>query len=115
MLAASHGNKGGAQSHFGFAKTYIATHQTVHGAWADHVLDNGVDSGTLVGGFVKAKVVGKHFVIGAAVAESMAFTGGTAGVDIEQLGSSVAHLFSGFALGFFPLAAAQFVQRSFFR
>ena len=41
----------------------------------------------------------------------MAFAGGAAGVDVEQLGSGVAHLLGGLALGFFPLAAAQLVQR----
>ncbi len=43
----------------------------------------------------------------------MPFAGGAAGVDIEQLGSTVAHLLGGFALGFVPLAAAQAVQRGF--
>ncbi len=43
----------------------------------------------------------------------MALARGAAGVDVEQLGRAVAHLFGRLALGFFPLAAAQLVQRSF--
>ena len=63
-----------------------------------------MDGGFLVGGFLKAEVVGKGLVILRAVAEGMAFAGGAAGVDVEQLGRSVAHLLGGLAFGFFPLA-----------
>lgn len=69
-----------------------------------------MDSGLLVGGFIKPEVVGKRLIVTRAVAEGMAFAGGTAGIDIEQLGRTVAHLLGGFAFGFFPLAAAQAVQ-----
>ena len=48
-----------------------------------------------------------------AVAEGMALAQCAAGVDVEQLGRAVAHLLCGLAFGFFPLAAAQLVQRGF--
>ena len=41
----------------------------------------------------------------------MALSGGAPGVDVQQLGGGVAHLLGGLAPGFFPLAAAQLVQR----
>jgi hypothetical protein len=70
-----------------------------------------VDGGVLVGGFLKAEIGGKGLVVVRRVAEGMAFAGGAAGVDVQQLGGGVAHLLGGLAPGFFPLAAAQLVQR----
>jgi hypothetical protein len=113
LLAAGDGHKGGAQGHLGLAKAHVAADQAVHRARADHVLDDGVDGGVLVGGFFKAEVVGKGFVVLRAVAEGVALARGAAGVDVEQLGRAVAHLLGGLALGLFPLAAAQLVQRRF--
>ena len=113
LFAAGHRHKSGAQRHFGLAKTHIAAHQAVHGARADHVLDDAVDGCLLVGGFFKAEIVGKGFVILWAVAERVALACSAAGVDIEQLGGRVAHLLGGAAFGFFPLARAQLVQRRF--
>jgi hypothetical protein len=110
LLATGHGDKRGAQGHLGLAKTHVAADQAVHGAGADHVLDHAVDGGLLVGGFFKAKVVGKGLVVVGRVAEGMSFACGAAGVDVQQLGGRIAHLLGGAALGFFPLAAAQFVQ-----
>ena len=83
LFATGDGDEGGTQGDFGFTKTYITAHQPVHGARADHVLDHAMDGGTLVRGFFKAKVVGKGFVILRRVAESVAFTGSAAGVDVE--------------------------------
>ena len=74
-----------------------------------------MDGGLLVGRFFKTKGVGKSFVIACAKAKGVAFTRGTAGVNVEQLGGAVADLFCGFAFGFFPLATAQAVQRRFIR
>ena len=74
---------------------------------------DGADGGLLVGGFFKTKIFGKYLVIGRRVTESIPFAGSTAGVDVKQLGGTVAHLLGGFALGFFPLAAAQTVQGGF--
>ena len=113
LFAASDGDEGSAQRHLGFAKTYIAADQAVHRAGADHVLNYAVNSRLLVGGFFKAKVVGKGFVVARAVAEGVAFAGGAAGVDVKQLGCAIAHLLGGFAFGFFPLATAQAVQGGF--
>ena len=113
LFAARNRHKGGTQRNFGFAKTHVAAHQPIHRARANHVLDDVVNRRFLVRSFFKAKVVGKGFVIVRRVAEGVAFAGGAAGVDVEQLGSRVAHLFGGFALGLVPGGAAQFVQRGF--
>jgi hypothetical protein len=75
LLAAGHGHKRGAQGHLGFAKAHVAAHQAVHGAGRNHVLNDAVDGGLLVGGFFKAEVVGKGFVVGRAVAEGVAHAG----------------------------------------
>jgi hypothetical protein len=72
-----------------------------------------VDGGALVGRFLEAEVGGELLVVVRRVAEGMALARGAAGVDVEQLGGGVAHLLGGLALGLFPLAAAQLVQRRF--
>jgi hypothetical protein len=59
----------------------------------------------------KAEIGGKGLVVVRRVAEGMAFAGGAPGVDVQQLGGGVAHLLGGLAPGFFPLAAAELVQR----
>ena len=84
LFATRDSHKRCAQGHFGFAKAYIATHQTVHGARADHVLNDGMNGGILVCGFAKTKVVCKHFVILRAVSERMAFTCSAAGINVQQ-------------------------------
>jgi hypothetical protein len=111
LLAAGDGHKGGAQGHLGLAEAHVAADQAVHRARADHVLDDGVDGGVLVGGFLKAEVGRKGLVVVRRVAEGKTLAGGAAGVDVQQLGGGVAHLLGGLAFGLFPLAAAQLVQR----
>lgn len=111
LLAAGDRDEGGAQRHLGLAEAHVAADQAVHRLGRDHVLHHGVDRGLLVGGFLEAEVVGEHFVVGGRVAEGMALPRGAAGVDVEQLGGRVAHLLGGLALGLFPLAGAQPVQR----
>jgi hypothetical protein len=59
LLAAGDGHEGRAQGDLGLAKADVAADQAVHGARADHVLDDGVDGGVLVGRFLKAEVVGE--------------------------------------------------------
>jgi hypothetical protein len=61
--------------------------------------------------FPRSRSLGELLVVVGAVAEGMALARGAAGVDVEQLGGGVAHLLGGLALGLFPLAAAQLVQR----
>ena len=103
LLAASDGHKSRAQGDFGLAKTHVAAHQSVHGFGADHVLNHGMYSGLLVGGFFKTKAGGKGFVVVRAEAKRVAFACRTACVEVEQLRRGVAHLFGNLALGFFPL------------
>ena len=106
-----HGNEGRAQGDFGLAEADIAADQAVHRARRNHVLDHGMDGGALVGGFLEAEIVGEDFVVLGRVAERVAFARGPAGVDVEQLGRGIADLFGRAALGFFPLARAESVQR----
>ena len=113
LAATRHGHKGRTQSDFGFAKPHIAANQPVHRARADHVLDHGMNGRALIGGFFKAKVGGKGFVVLRRVAECVAFAGGAAGIQIQQFGGGVAHLLGGAAFGLFPLTTAQLVQRRF--
>ena len=113
LFAAHHRDESRSQSHLGFAKTHIATNQTVHGARADHVLNHRMDGSALVGGFFKAEIVGKHLIVLRCVAKRVTLPGSTAGVDVEQLCRSVADLFGGAALGLVPLTRAQPVQRRF--
>ena len=111
LFAAGDCNKSRAQGHLGLAKAHIAANQPIHGARADHVLDDGVDGGLLVGGFLKAEVVGKGLVIAGREAEGKALAGGPTGVDVQEFGGRIAHLFGSAPLGLFPLARTQPVQR----
>ncbi len=111
LPAARDGDEGGAQGHLGLAEADVAAHQPVHRARADHVLDHRVDGGVLVGRFLEAEVVGELLVVLRRVAEGVALARRAPGVDVEQLGGRVAHLLGGLALGFFPLARSQPVQR----
>jgi hypothetical protein len=110
LLAAHDRHEGRAQGDLGLAEAHVAADQAVHGLGADHVLHHGVDGGRWSAVSSKPKS-GELLVVLGAVAEGMALARGAAGVDVEQLGGGVAHLLGGLALGLFPLAAAQLVQR----
>ena len=64
LLAARDADKGSTQGDFGLAKANVTADQSIHRSRADHVLNHGVDGGALVGRFLKAKVVGKGFIVG---------------------------------------------------
>ena len=85
LFATSDRNECGTQCHFCFAKAHIAAHQSVHGAWTDHVLNDGMNGRVLIGCFAKAKIVGKHFVVLWAVSKGMALAGGAPGINVQQL------------------------------
>ena len=72
-----------------------------------------MNRGALVGGFLETEVVGKAFVVVGRISERVAFAQRAPGIDVEQFGSRVAYLFGGLALGLFPLARPQPVQRRF--
>ena len=72
-----------------------------------------MDGGTLVGGFFKPKVVGKHLVVLRRVAKRVALASSTPCINIEQLRSCIADLLGGTAFGFVPLTRTQAVQRGF--
>ncbi len=63
LLAAVHGDERRAQRDLGLAEADIAAHQAVHRPRADHVLDDGVDGGALVGGFLEAEAGGEGLVV----------------------------------------------------
>ena len=114
MFAAHHGDKSGAQGNFGFAETDIAAHQSVHRFALGKVFQHRADGGGLVFGFFVAEAVGKGLVILLVKGEFEAFLRGALGVEVEQLGGGVARFFGGFALGFRPRTAAEFVQMHVF-
>ncbi|MCY1429493.1 hypothetical protein D9M71_454130 [compost metagenome] len=106
-----HGDEGRAHGHFGLAEADVAAHQAVHGLGLEHVGAHRFDSGLLVGGFLEGEAGAEGGVIGRRVGEGIAFAGGAAGINVEQLGGHVANLFGGLALGFLPDFRAQPVQR----
>ncbi|MGF6558358.1 hypothetical protein ABIA48_004738 [Pseudomonas sp. S30_BP2TU TE3576] len=65
----------------------------------------------LVGGFFERETGAEGGVVGFRIGESVAFPGGAACIDVEQLGGHVAYLFGGFALGLLPGLGAEAVQR----
>ena len=67
----------------------------------------------LIGSFIEAKVIGKHFVVLRAVAEGVTFACSAPCVNVQQLCCRIAHLFCRFAFGFFPLPTAQAMQGCF--
>jgi len=111
LLAAGHGDECRAQGDLGLAETDIAADQAVHRFAGFHVLHHGVDGGQLIGGFLEAETVGEGFQVMLFEVELVALAGGALGIQMEQLGGRVAHLLGGLLFGFFPLAAAEPVQR----
>ena len=87
LFATCDSHKRRTQSHFGFAKAHIATHQSVHGAGADHVLNDCMNSSVLIGCFIEAKVIGKDFVVLRAIAEGVTFACSATCINVQQLGS----------------------------
>ena len=69
----------------------------------------------LIVGFLEAETVGEGLVVAFLEVEGVALAGGARGVEREQFGGGVARLFGGLALGLFPLAGAERVQRRAFR
>ncbi|MCY1518552.1 hypothetical protein D9M68_532730 [compost metagenome] len=106
-----HGDERGAHRHFGLAEADVAADQPVHRLGGEHVVAHRLDGGLLVRGFLEREAGAEGFVVGLRVGEGEAFAGGTAGVDVEQLGGDVAHLLGGLALGLLPGFRTEAVQR----
>ncbi|MNX73328.1 hypothetical protein D3C86_1047210 [compost metagenome] len=100
----------GAHRHFGLTEAHVTAHQSIHRFGRKHVFAHGFDGGLLVGGFFEREAGTERGVVGFRVGEGITFTGGAAGIDVEQLGSHVTHLFGSFALGFLPGLGAETVQ-----
>ena len=111
LLAAGHRAEGCSQRYLGLAKADIATDQPVHRLAGFHVLDHRRDGLRLIGGFLEAKTIGKGFVVGFLEIEGMALAGSAGGIERQQLGRGVTRLLGSLALGLFPLAGAERVQR----
>ena len=111
LLAAHDGDEGSTQRDFGLAEADVAAHQPVHRFAGGHILDDVVDRLGLVGRLFKAERVGEVLVVVRGVFERVAFAQRAPGVQVEQFGGRVAHLFGRLALGFLPLAGAERMQR----
>src|SRR5471030_2421750 len=111
LATAVHGDERSTHRYFGLAETDVAADQSVHRFGREHVGAYGVDGGLLIRGFFERETGAEGRVIGFRVSEGMTFTGGAAGVDVEQLGGHVTHLFGSFALGLLPGLGAEAVQR----
>jgi hypothetical protein len=115
LLAAGDGAERGAQGDLGLAEANVAADQAVHRLAGAHVVDDGGDGRRLVGGFLETETVGKGLVIVLGKGEGMALAGGAGGVESQQFGGGVARLLGRLALGLFPLAGAERMQRRGFR
>ncbi len=111
LFAAVYGNKGRTHGDFGFAKANIAADQPVHRGAGQHVTAHRINGQLLVGGFFVGEGGAEGGIVSAWVAKGMTLARGTAGINIQQLGGHIAHLFGGLAFGFAPLVRAQAVQR----
>ena len=103
-----------AQSDLGFTESHVTADQTIHRFSRGHVFDHGLNSGRLIGGFFKAKTVGKGFVVMCRILERVTLSGRAARIQIQQFGRGVTYLFGGLAARFFPLTRPQRVQRRIF-
>ena len=115
LLAAGHRAESGAQRDFGLAEADVAADQAIHRLAGTHVVDDGGDGRRLIVGFLEAEAVGEGLVIAFLEGEGMALAGGAGSVEREQFGGGVARLFGRLALGLFPLAGTEGVQRRAFR
>ena len=110
LLAAGDGDEGGAQCHLRLAEADVAADEPVHRPRRDHVLDDGMDGGMLVGRFLEAEARGEGLVVVRLEAEREAFARGPPCIQRQQLGGGVAHLLGGAPARLFPLAGAEPVQ-----
>ncbi len=111
LLAVHGGDKGGAQGHFGLAKTHIAAHQPIHRFAGLQIAQHRFDGGQLIRRFLKTKTVGKRLIIVRRQLAHLALAQGALGIQVQQLGGGVAGLLHGAALALVPRAIAQPVQR----
>ena len=110
LLAALHGDERRAQRHFGLAEADVAADHAVHRLARAHVLDDRLDRVHLVDRFLerKAGLECAHLLL--VDLEGVAFAGGAARVDVEQLCRRVTDLRRGACPCLRPLLAAELVQ-----
>ncbi len=114
LHARGDGDEGGAHCDLGLAEAHVAAHEPVHGTPRRHVADHRLDRARLVRGFLERESGSEAFVFLQREREREALPREALRVEVEKLRSGVAHLARGLALGLFPLAAAQPVQRRAF-
>ncbi len=107
--------KAARNAHFGLAEADIAANQAIHRFAGAHVVDHGLDGQRLIDRFLKAETIGEGVVINILEVEGVAFAGSAGGVEREQFGGGIVRLLGGLALGLFPLAGAERVQRGAIR
>ena len=115
LLAVGHRDERRAQRDFGLAEADVAADQPVHGLAPLQVFEDGVDRGGLVRRFLEREAFAERFVVVLLHLESMALAQDPLRVEVEQLRGRVAHLRGGLLARFFPLPAAELVQRRGFR
>ncbi|MNH09223.1 hypothetical protein D3C79_686700 [compost metagenome] len=110
LATAVHSDEGGAHGHFCLAETNVAADQAVHWLGREHVFAYRVDGTLLIRGFFEREAGAEGRIVNRRIREGIAFACRAAGIDVEQLGGHVAHLFGGFARGFLPGLRAQSMQ-----
>ncbi len=111
LLAAHHRDEGRAQRHLGLAEADVAADQPVHRLARGHVGDHRRDRRGLVRRLFEAEALGEGLVVLRRQRERMAFAQRPARVQVQQLGGGIADLLRGAALGAFPLARTERMQR----
>ena len=105
LLAAMHCHKRRPHRHLGLAEAHVAAHQPIHALGLAHVAEHRIDGVELVVGLLEREAGGKLAIGLAVVFEGKAVTGRPHGIDIQQLGCHVAHLFAALRRALTGLAA----------
>ena len=111
LLMVFHRQKRGAHRHFRLAEANVAAHQAVHRQRLAHIAQYGVDGLRLIGRGFEREAVAEQLILLFIMFKCVARFCRALGVDIQQLGGHVAHLFGGFLPRSRPRIAAQLVQR----
>ncbi len=96
LLIVGDGEEGRAHRHFGFTETHVAADQTIHRQRLSHIGQYGIDGLSLVRRGFKREGLTEQLILLLVMFEGETGFGFALGVDIQQLGGDVAHLFGGF-------------------
>ena len=115
LIACLYSDECRTHCHFGLAKAYITTNQAVHRLGLLHIINDGVNSGSLVNGLFKGELTGEQLILRHIHPKADTCFGITPCLYIEQFGGDIVNLLKCFELGFFPLTRANLGQRHRFR